>query len=290
MVYFLLLLFGHFVSDFLLQSDEMNARKKEEQTRIRALMEHVGIHMAVYALLVAAWLIWQQLLTVQTALSFAGIILIVGVIHFGIDLAKLNLDNSLASQIHKALIYLADQALHIAVIAIVLTVFNFLPASFTSWGEGFYQLLFEGITLSDFEKLLAMGILIILNTYGASYLIAILLQNLAPPESTTNTSVEERETEEKGSRSLSKITTHVTTHYPKQSINLGRYIGILERLLIMVFVINQALTSITVLVAMKSITRFKQFEDRRFAEYYLVGTLLSIVAAVFIGYAAVRVL
>lgn len=268
----------------------MNARKKEEQTRIRALMEHVGIHMAVYALLVAAWLIWQQLLTVQTALSFAGIILIVGVIHFGIDLAKLNLDNSLASQIHKALIYLADQALHIAVIAIVLTVFNFLPASFTSWGEGFYQLLFEGITLSDFEKLLAMGILIILNTYGASYLIAILLQNLAPPESTTNTSVEERETEEKGSRSLSKITTHVTTHYPKQSINLGRYIGILERLLIMVFVINQALTSITVLVAMKSITRFKQFEDRRFAEYYLVGTLLSIVAAVFIGYAAVRVL
>ena len=60
----------------------------------------------------------------------------------------------------------------------------------------------------------------------------------------------------------------------------GKYIGYLERLLIGIFILIDAYQGLALLGTLKTIARFKQFESKAFAEYYLIGTLLSFVAGI----------
>jgi hypothetical protein len=57
---------------------------------------------------------------------------------------------------------------------------------------------------------------------------------------------------------------------------IGEAIGVLERLLVVVFVLTNSLAAIGFVVAAKTLARFKQLDDRAFAEYYLLGTLASV--------------
>lgn len=57
--------------------------------------------------------------------------------------------------------------------------------------------------------------------------------------------------------------------------NRGRVIGLLERVLIYAFVLGGQFGAIGFTLAAKGFTRFKELEDRGFAEYVLIGTLLS---------------
>jgi hypothetical protein len=59
-------------------------------------------------------------------------------------------------------------------------------------------------------------------------------------------------------------------------LKIGATIGILERLLIVIFVLSGAVAAIGFVVAAKTLARFKQLDDRDFAEYYLLGTLASV--------------
>lgn len=63
--------------------------------------------------------------------------------------------------------------------------------------------------------------------------------------------------------------------------NAGKWIGILERFLILTFVLLQQYSAIGLLVAAKSIFRFS--ESRKVGEYVLIGTLLSFTVAIIVG-------
>jgi len=66
----------------------------------------------------------------------------------------------------------------------------------------------------------------------------------------------------------------------------GRYIGILERLFIFIFVVTNHWEAIGFLLAAKSIFRFGDLtssKDRKLTEYILIGTLLSFGLAIVIG-------
>ena len=66
----------------------------------------------------------------------------------------------------------------------------------------------------------------------------------------------------------------------------GRYIGILERLFVFVFVITNHWEAIGFLLAAKSVFRFgdlTESKDRKLTEYILIGTLLSFGLAILIG-------
>jgi hypothetical protein len=71
---------------------------------------------------------------------------------------------------------------------------------------------------------------------------------------------------------------------------VGEAIGVIERLLIVGLVLAGAVESIALVVAAKTLARFKQLDDREFAEYYLLGTLASVTIAVLTGLAARAVL
>lgn len=60
-------------------------------------------------------------------------------------------------------------------------------------------------------------------------------------------------------------------------VAVGKWIGLLERALITYLVLINQLGIIGFVLAVKSLTRFKMLDDKIFAEYYLLGTLLSVV-------------
>lgn len=66
----------------------------------------------------------------------------------------------------------------------------------------------------------------------------------------------------------------------------GKYIGVLERLFIFVFIITNNWQGIGFLLAAKSVFRFgdlSKADDRKLTEYILIGTLLSFGLALLIG-------
>lgn len=68
--------------------------------------------------------------------------------------------------------------------------------------------------------------------------------------------------------------------------NAGFYIGILERLFVLYFVISYNIAAIGFILAAKSIFRFGDLtaaKDRKLTEYVLIGTLLSFGIALLVG-------
>ncbi len=71
--------------------------------------------------------------------------------------------------------------------------------------------------------------------------------------------------------------------------NAGRWIGFLERILILTFIFSNNIDGIGFLLAAKSIFRFgelRRSKDVKVTEYVLIGTLLSFAAAILIGFGA----
>ncbi|MEX0883059.1 MAG: DUF3307 domain-containing protein [Cyclobacteriaceae bacterium] len=69
----------------------------------------------------------------------------------------------------------------------------------------------------------------------------------------------------------------------------GKYIGILERLFVFMFILAGRWEAIGFLVAAKSVFRFgdlRQSKDRKLTEYILIGTLLSFGLALLCGFLA----
>lgn len=83
---------------------------------------------------------------------------------------------------------------------------------------------------------------------------------------------------------ISKWTPHTEDYYDSSLQNAGKYIGILERILIVVFILIGQWEGVGFLLAAKSIFRFgdlKESKDRKLTEYILIGTLLSFGMAIF---------
>lgn len=69
----------------------------------------------------------------------------------------------------------------------------------------------------------------------------------------------------------------------QREYNAGRIIGILERLIIYIAVLKGQFAIIGFILAAKAFTRFKELDERKFAEYVLIGTLISILLAILVA-------
>lgn len=65
----------------------------------------------------------------------------------------------------------------------------------------------------------------------------------------------------------------------QREYELGRVIGLLERVFLYFLIIWNQIGAIAVLIALKSLARYKELENKTFAEYFLIGSLLSILCA-----------
>ncbi|MDD3742729.1 MAG: DUF3307 domain-containing protein [Lentimicrobiaceae bacterium] len=87
---------------------------------------------------------------------------------------------------------------------------------------------------------------------------------------------------------ISKLTLpwQQESNQPDGLKDAGRYIGMLERLLILTFIFVNQFSAIGFLIAAKSILRFgdiRESNNRKGAEYILLGTMISFSAAIFTG-------
>ena len=85
---------------------------------------------------------------------------------------------------------------------------------------------------------------------------------------------------------LENWTSYINFSKAESLPNAGKYIGILERLLVFTFVVLGHWEAIGFLVAAKSVFRFGDLKDsgnRKLTEYILIGTLLSFGIAIVTG-------
>ena len=85
--------------------------------------------------------------------------------------------------------------------------------------------------------------------------------------------------------------TAITENQPidQARLGMGRKLGNLERILMLIFVIAGRYDALGFVLAAKGLIRSKEFEDRDFTEYFLLGSLASILVAVLTGELLIRV-
>jgi Kef-type K+ transport system membrane component KefB len=74
-----------------------------------------------------------------------------------------------------------------------------------------------------------------------------------------------------------------TEKQEEENASKGKLIGVLERALLLTLWITGNTGGVAIVLTAKSIARFKEFDNKDFAEYYLIGTLTSTLIAILGG-------
>ena len=204
------------------------------------------LHWIVYVLCVSGAL--MPVMNLETA--FAAAILILS--HLLIDAALRPLLTSFFSKKYAA--FLVDQTLHLLIIIAVLML---NPSSaLNTFGRTAVRVFSSFLPQTSRQFVLRAAVLALLLGKPSNILVRLVCrQGQSDEENAADDSSPEAKT--------------------------GRYIGLLERYLIAVFIAINSFSSIGFVLTAKSIARFDQIsKDRMFAEYYLIGTLLSAFIAI----------
>ena len=211
---------------------------------VRAYVAHGSVHLVVLVLCVAAFMSLQLL----ASLWFWIWALLYITVHLGIDRAKQELVST-AKLKDSATVFVVDQVLHVCTI-FALTWLLIRP----SWASLKSQLSWS---VATGERVLEAGIVYVAVVFAGGYLIRYLTRNLAARVEKPGETAEEVK-------------------------NAGMYIGWLERFLVVTAILVQSPSMVGLILTGKSIARFPELKER-FAEYFLIGTLLSIGLAVLGG-------
>jgi len=177
---------------------------------------------------------------------WAGIIIIL-LSHLLIDLAKLHVTDSRFN----GLAFVLDQLSHVAILTLVAGYYDKFPFSLAT-----------GLSPVHWYLITLLAITLFVPAVIIKLLIAQWRPETADPQ---------------------------PDRLPKEGVSLvkaGRFIGILERLSVFVFIITNHWEAVGYLLAAKSIFRFgdlRQGRDRKLTEYVLIGTLLSFGSAILLG-------
>ena len=69
---------------------------------------------------------------------------------------------------------------------------------------------------------------------------------------------------------------HIPEETTNETHNAGMYIGWLERFVVLTALVLQSPATVGLILTAKSIARYPEMKSVRFAEYFLIGTLLSV--------------
>ncbi|MFV0363777.1 MAG: DUF3307 domain-containing protein [Suipraeoptans sp.] len=240
----LLFLLGHVVGDFYLQFSKMAINKEKS-------IKWVMIHCVVYTI---------GMLVLGTITYSSGIllyVLLVTVLHFLVDVAKYKFvveytkKRELTGHIDRN-IFFVDQLLHFISIAMVS---YFVVRNGVVTENAIFTDIFATIGIK-FETVIVWTFAILIIHKPTNIAISKLLTPYKP-----NGEVEER-TDNKA----------------------GRFVGTIERIIMLIFLSIGQYSAIGLVLTAKSIARYDRIsKEPEFAEYYLLGTLLSTLAAIIVS-------
>ena len=236
---FLALYFAHLLTDFLLQTRRMVDAKK--RGAVTGYLAHGGVYYITTVLLTAAT-ISGVLFSGRSQAGFVGLV----AIHLLIDTVKISLTGS--GRIRDGVTaFVVDQVLHLLTVWVAACWISGTPV----WIGG--AALLAGIRGVP-NAMMLWGIVYLLVVFAGGYLIRYLTKSFLDGV---------------------KLTNETTP----QLRNAGMYIGRLERFVILTAVLLQSPATIGLVLTAKSIVRYPQIDSPGFAEYFLVGTLLSLIEA-----------
>ncbi|MBY0147934.1 DUF3307 domain-containing protein [Neobacillus niacini] len=273
----LCLILAHLIADFYLQSDEMVLEK------MKSIKKHISHHLLVNLLVLAVfYLVNSNAMSIYSALIFPLILIVCS--HFFIDILKIKLLDALKisndENVKRASFFIIDQLIHLGII---------LCAGQFFLGVNLIGTFLNGKELDTVNSFLFTIIIIILATSVSGHMIKILLGSLPNQLLTFEgkyTFKNERQEAQygmnhTGNRALTEEYNY--TIFSKHDLSRGKLIGYIERLLVLVLTFYSAYPAIGFIVAAKSIARFKQMDDRNWAEYFLLGTLTSMFIGITLG-------
>lgn len=271
------LILVHLIADFFLQTDEMANKKR------KYLLRHIFHHFILNTMLLTAfWLLMYQSGSFIQKVLFPLALIIVA--HFLIDLLKIKLTASLlvSDRKNRKLLYvfLMDQLLHLLVLVLAGSVFFHIDAI------GVLNELYSkhNAHLNLVNSLLFIGIIAILATNVSGHILNLLLGSL-PNQLLTFEGRYAYKNEwtinQKNEKGISE--EYFYSVFNKHDLSRGKLIGYIERLLVILLTYYNAFPAIGFIVAAKSIARFKQMDDRDWAEYFLLGTLSSMFLGIALG-------
>ena len=242
---FLAIYLAHLLTDFVFQTDRLLEQKRHGKPT--AYLVH-GVIYYLSAVLVAGFALRGSLLSVRTHLVIAALTLV----HLLIDLAKIQLVRKYPG-CDESWTYVGDQLLH------------FLTVGFAAWMLSpvlpFRELSapFQEVRAIP-NKFLAVPVIYLGVVFGGGYLIRFLIRSLAEG-----------------------LKSHSPDRSSEQLQNAGLYIGWLERFLVVTALLLESPATVGLILTAKSIARYPKFKSEGFAEYFLIGTLLSISLALLGG-------
>jgi hypothetical protein len=233
---FLGLYLAHLLTDFVLQSDQMVTGKRRGAAL--AYLEHGAIHFVAAALILGFAIPGLTL-----KIGFYGLLLGLTVVHLGIDWLKLRLVRSEIVE-DGAATFLGDQAVHLLTVSLTawLIIRPPLPTLLAKfqWAQ------------SAVEKPLLVLVIYIAVIFGGGFIV----RSLTKP--------------------LTKQDMSILGETTNEMQNAGMYIGWLERFVVLTALVLQSPATVGLILTAKAIARYPEMKSVRFAEYFLIGTLLSL--------------
>ena len=275
MVSLKLLLIAHLIGDFFLQPVKLVEQKKNS---IKGLI----IHTIIYTLMIALVLllfgnIWE--ITFWTFLIFIS--------HFAIDCVRIKINKNNKNNNIRFYSFVIDQLIHVLILVINAFV---IESDLNVIGMFFYDI--EILREIGFNNIInySLSILIVLKPssifikYFLDFIFIKKEKNFTDEKENIITSYNliisnENKVEKKIEISQQKVVDNLKEKN-NDSDNIGSLIGILERVIILLLGALGLYGSIALVLTAKSLARFKQLENKKFAEKYLVGTLMSLIIAI----------
>ena len=241
MIPYTLMLLSHTLGDYYFQPQAM-AKLKSRSTWY--VLIHAGVYAAVMFLSVLLY----------PCRAYFKAVIIAAATHAMIDVIKQLILNhyaklSILTVRQDRLAYLIDQVLHMTII---------LACAFlTKAWEGGNS---AALTALSEELPVVIGI----DGYELLSIVCALLAVMKP----ANVFIQK------------VLVTEKPNDETRTRLRYGGRIGSLERIVSVVMMYLGQYAAIALVFTAKSVVRFKDFENRDFAEYYLYGTLMSVVTAV----------
>jgi hypothetical protein len=245
-IYLLALLAGHLIGDFVLQNDSLAERKRKNQWWI---FVHVLVVSSVTWVFLGSFTAWYFVLPVAVS-------------HFLVDSVKVKLqlkNNAVGSNISEDMnpngafmLVLGSQFLHIILLTLIwLTVRNWLPVTTENCWTGYWGLQY------------AKALILISGFAAGVWGIAVAMRYQMIP-----------------------LAREIPPNKKEGLQRGGKTIGLLERTLILIFVLIGKPEGVAFVVAAKSVFRIGDLTDhtdRLYAEYIMIGTLRSITYALVVA-------
>lgn len=244
--YLILLLLAHIIADFYIQTEKVSEKKDQD---IKWVLIHCVFYLGIMFILV---------LPVISNVFIIGVIL-AGGFHLMIDTAKyvyISLINKKGkmNQLFERSLFFTDQFLHF--ISLI--------------GIAYRQ------TRNNIQIIEIQAIVDFFNVVGVSgYVVVSWTFALLLIHKPANIAIQK----------LLSIYKPADDSNEKEELKAGRFIGTVERIIMLIFLVIEQYSAIGLVLTAKSIARYDKIsKEKDFAEYYLLGTLISTLIVIVVSF------